>query len=172
MGALDLGSQEEAAENPNYLRYVSAAYVHVSAVNEDKKGILRLQALISVVNDTASLIKVVSVAQSVYAANMKVNTARSRVVMEVVGWLLGDNKELGWLLGGYKWLGKVVNKCTLPTQGMRSIVSTVSISLEGFLPSILLLVVIIVTVVIVVVMVILVVVVAIIRVVIVVTIIG
>ncbi|GJU48164.1 hypothetical protein Tco_1217719 [Tanacetum coccineum] len=29
--------REEAAENPNYLRYVSAAYVHVSAVNEDKK---------------------------------------------------------------------------------------------------------------------------------------
>ncbi|GJW36147.1 hypothetical protein Tco_0059067 [Tanacetum coccineum] len=39
--ALDLGSQEEAAENPNYLRYVSAAYVHVSAVNEDKKGVIR-----------------------------------------------------------------------------------------------------------------------------------
>ncbi|GKD54160.1 hypothetical protein Tco_1287547 [Tanacetum coccineum] len=30
--------KEEAAENPNYLRYVSAAYVHVFAVNEDKKG--------------------------------------------------------------------------------------------------------------------------------------
>ncbi|GKB22864.1 hypothetical protein Tco_0862265 [Tanacetum coccineum] len=58
-------------------RYVSAAYVHVSAVNEDKKGILRLQALISSANDTASLIKVVSVAQIVYAANMKVNTARA-----------------------------------------------------------------------------------------------
>ncbi|GJS67357.1 retrovirus-related pol polyprotein from transposon TNT 1-94 [Tanacetum coccineum] len=63
--------------------------------------------------------------------------------------------------------------CTLPTQGMRSIISTVSISPEGFLPSILLVVVIIVTVVIVVVTVILVVVVvAIIGVVIVVTIIG
>ncbi|GKE36711.1 hypothetical protein Tco_1460116, partial [Tanacetum coccineum] len=49
--------------------------------------------------------------------------------------------------------------CTLPTQGMRSIISTVSISPEGFLPSILLLVVIIVTVVILVVTVILVVVV-------------
>ncbi|GKA82442.1 copia protein [Tanacetum coccineum] len=57
--------------------YVSAAYVHVSAANEDKKGILRLQALISAANDTASLIKVVSVAQIVYAANMKVNTARA-----------------------------------------------------------------------------------------------
>ncbi|GJW53988.1 hypothetical protein Tco_0098073 [Tanacetum coccineum] len=38
---------------------------------------------------------------------------------------------------------------TLPTKGMRSIISTVSISLEGFLPSILLLVMIIVAVVIV-----------------------
>ncbi|GJY43011.1 hypothetical protein Tco_0431224 [Tanacetum coccineum] len=63
-------------------------------------------------------------------------------------------------------------QCTLLTQGMRSIISTVSISPEGFMPFILLLVVIIVTVVIVVVTVILVVVVAIIRVVIVVTIIG
>ncbi|GKB43629.1 putative reverse transcriptase domain-containing protein [Tanacetum coccineum] len=64
-------------------------------------------------------------------------------------------------------------KCTLPTQGMRSIISTVSISLKGFLPFILLLVVIIVTVVIVVVTVILVVVVvAIIGIVIVVTVIG
>ncbi|GJX19174.1 retrovirus-related pol polyprotein from transposon TNT 1-94 [Tanacetum coccineum] len=33
-------SYEEAAKNPNYLRYVSAAYVHVSAVNEDKKELL------------------------------------------------------------------------------------------------------------------------------------
>nr|GFB14875.1 hypothetical protein [Tanacetum cinerariifolium] len=41
--------------------------------------------------------------------------------------------------------------CTFPTKGMRSIISMVSISLEGFLPSILLLVVIIVVVVIVVV---------------------
>ncbi|GJS04051.1 hypothetical protein Tco_0320559 [Tanacetum coccineum] len=66
-----------------------------------------------------------------------------------------------------------VMQCTLPTQGMRFIISTVSISPEGFLPSILLLVVIIVTVVIVVVTVILVVVVvAITGVVIVVTIIG
>ncbi|GJV50338.1 hypothetical protein Tco_1440550 [Tanacetum coccineum] len=66
-----------------------------------------------------------------------------------------------------------VMQCTLPTQGMRFIISTVSISPEGFLPSILLLVVIIVTVVIVVVMVnLVVVVVAIIGVVIVVTIIG
>ncbi|GJY20739.1 hypothetical protein Tco_0393305 [Tanacetum coccineum] len=64
-----------------------------------------------------------------------------------------------------------VMQCTLPTQGMRSIIFMVSISPEGFLPSILLLVVIIVTVVIVVVTVILVVVVvAIIGVVIVVTI--
>ncbi|GKA17150.1 hypothetical protein Tco_0696987 [Tanacetum coccineum] len=39
--------------------------------------------------------------------------------------------------------------CTLPTQGVRSITSMVSISPEGFLPSILMLVVIIVTVVIV-----------------------
>ncbi|GJW96610.1 hypothetical protein Tco_0178418 [Tanacetum coccineum] len=53
--ALDLGST----------RYVSAAYVHVSAVNEDNIVI------------TASLIKVVSVAQIVYAANMKVNTGRA-----------------------------------------------------------------------------------------------
>ncbi|GKF96119.1 hypothetical protein Tco_0288854 [Tanacetum coccineum] len=42
-----------------------------------------------------------------------------------------------------------VMQSTLPTKGMRSIISTVSISLEGFMPSILLLVVIIVTVVIV-----------------------
>ncbi|GJV68452.1 hypothetical protein Tco_1483961 [Tanacetum coccineum] len=40
-----------------------------------------------------------------------------------------------------------VMQCTLPTQGMRSIISTVSISLEGFLPSILMLVVIIVAIV-------------------------
>ncbi|GJV87670.1 hypothetical protein Tco_1531608 [Tanacetum coccineum] len=40
-------------------------------------------------------------------------------------------------------------QCTLPTQGMRSIISTVSISPKGFLHSILMLVVIIVTVVIV-----------------------
>ncbi|GKC39821.1 hypothetical protein Tco_1052205 [Tanacetum coccineum] len=64
-------------------------------------------------------------------------------------------------------------QCTLPTQGMRSIISMVSISAKVFLPSILLLVVIIITVVIVVVTVILVVVVvAIIGVVIVVMIIG
>ncbi|GKF35435.1 hypothetical protein Tco_0108635, partial [Tanacetum coccineum] len=66
-----------------------------------------------------------------------------------------------------------VMQCTLPAQGMRSIISTVSISPKGLLTSILLLVVIIVTVVIAVVTVILiVVVVAIIGVVIVVTIIG
>ncbi|GKE01862.1 hypothetical protein Tco_1389845 [Tanacetum coccineum] len=83
-------------------------------------------------------------------------------VMEVAGWLLGDDKVVM----------KVVGQCTLPTQGMRSIISMVSISPEGFMPSILLLVVIIVTVVIVVVTVILVVVVvAIIGVVIAVTII-
>ncbi|GJR14397.1 hypothetical protein Tco_0797049 [Tanacetum coccineum] len=56
--------------------------------------------------------------------------------------------------------------CTLPTHGMKSIISTVSISPEGFRPSILLLVVIIVMVVIVVVMVILVVVVVVVVVVI------
>ncbi|GKE43941.1 hypothetical protein Tco_1471225, partial [Tanacetum coccineum] len=61
--------------------------------------------------------------------------------------------------------------CTLPTEGMRSIISTVSISLEGFMPSILLLVMIIVAVVIVAVILV-VVVVAIIGVVIVVMIIG
>ncbi|GJS62243.1 hypothetical protein Tco_0657027 [Tanacetum coccineum] len=61
--------------------------------------------------------------------------------------------------------------CTLPTEGMRSIISTVSISLEGFLPSILLLVMIIVAVVIVAVILV-VVVVAIVGVVIVVMIIG
>ncbi|GKE08703.1 hypothetical protein Tco_1412254, partial [Tanacetum coccineum] len=54
--------------------------------------------------------------------------------------------NLAKLLAEFAYLG-----CTLPTQGMRSIISTVSISLEGFMPSILLLVVIIVTVVIVVV---------------------
>ncbi|GKA17897.1 hypothetical protein Tco_0697734 [Tanacetum coccineum] len=79
-------------------------------------------------------------------------------------------------LGGHDWSDQAKKGliiCTLPTQGTRSIISTISISPEGFLPSILLLVVIIVTVVIVVVMVILVVVVvAIIGVVIVVTIIG
>ncbi|GJU87833.1 hypothetical protein Tco_1295379 [Tanacetum coccineum] len=62
-------------------------------------------------------------------------------------------------------------QCTLPTQGMRSIISTVSISPEGFLPSILLLMVIIVTVVMVTVILV-VVVVAIVGVVIVVAIIG
>ncbi|GJY55524.1 hypothetical protein Tco_0454639 [Tanacetum coccineum] len=89
----------------------------------------------------------------------------------------GDKDVISSLQGAYKgacnvWCGfKLVYQ--LPTQGMRSIISTVSISPEGFLPSILLLVVIIVTVVIVVVTVILVVVVvAIIGVVIVVTIIG
>ncbi|GJS06617.1 hypothetical protein Tco_0363413 [Tanacetum coccineum] len=61
--------------------------------------------------------------------------------------------------------------CTLPTKGMRSIISTVSISLEGFLPSILLLVMIIIAVVIVAVILV-VVVVAIVGVVIVVMIIG
>ncbi|GJV79134.1 hypothetical protein Tco_1515004 [Tanacetum coccineum] len=62
----------------------------------------------------------------------------------------------------------MVGECTLPTEGMRSIISMVSISLEGFLPSILLLVV---TVVIVAVILV-VVVVAIVGVVIVVMIIG
>ncbi|GJU47977.1 hypothetical protein Tco_1217532 [Tanacetum coccineum] len=71
------------------------------------------------------------------------------------------------------FIGQSHDECTLLTQGMRSIISTVSISPKDFLPSILLLVVIIVTVVIAVVTVILiVVVVAIIGVVIVVTIIG
>ncbi|GJR24047.1 hypothetical protein Tco_0972574 [Tanacetum coccineum] len=64
-----------------------------------------------------------------------------------------------------------VMQCTLPTEGMRSIISMVSISLEGFLPSILLLVMIIVAVVIVAVILV-VVVVAIVGVVIVVMIIG
>ncbi|GJR85816.1 hypothetical protein Tco_0209827 [Tanacetum coccineum] len=62
-------------------------------------------------------------------------------------------------------------QCTLPTDGMRFVISMVSISLEGFLPSILLLVMIIVAVVIVVVILV-VVVVAIVGVVIVVMIIG
>ncbi|GJT36701.1 hypothetical protein Tco_0927120 [Tanacetum coccineum] len=65
-----------------------------------------------------------------------------------------------------KWI-----KCILPTEGMRSVISTVSISLGGFLPSILLLVMIIVAVVIVAVILV-VVVVAIVGVVIVVMIIG
>ncbi|GJZ66635.1 hypothetical protein Tco_0623331 [Tanacetum coccineum] len=66
-----------------------------------------------------------------------------------------------------------VMQCTLPTQGMRSIISMVSISPEGFLPSILLLVVTVVIVAVVMVTVILVVVVvAIVGVVIVVAIIG
>ncbi|GJS52756.1 hypothetical protein Tco_0626118 [Tanacetum coccineum] len=64
-----------------------------------------------------------------------------------------------------------VMQCTLPTKGMRSIISMVSISLEGFLPSILLLVMIIIAVVIVAVILV-VVVVAIVGVVIVVMIIG
>nr|GEU50631.1 hypothetical protein [Tanacetum cinerariifolium] len=64
-----------------------------------------------------------------------------------------------------------VMQCTLPTQGIRSIISTVSIRPEGFLPSILLFVVIVVAIVIVVVTVILVVVVVtVVRVVIVVVI--
>ncbi|GJR98397.1 hypothetical protein Tco_0270571 [Tanacetum coccineum] len=61
--------------------------------------------------------------------------------------------------------------CTLPTQGMRSIISMVSISPQGFLPSILLLVVIIVVVVMVAVIMV-VVVVAVVGVFIVVAIIG
>nr|GEY20717.1 hypothetical protein [Tanacetum cinerariifolium] len=65
-----------------------------------------------------------------------------------------------------------VMQCTLPTEGMRSIISMVSISLEGFLPSILLLVVILVAVVIVVVILVVVVIDAIVGVVIVVTGIG
>ncbi|GJY02833.1 hypothetical protein Tco_0360985 [Tanacetum coccineum] len=45
-------------------------------------------------------------------------------------------------LGDECWkLEELECKSTLPTKGMRSIISTVSISLEGFLPSILLLVV-------------------------------
>ncbi|GKA34073.1 hypothetical protein Tco_0720502 [Tanacetum coccineum] len=62
-------------------------------------------------------------------------------------------------------------RCTLPTEGMRSIISTIFVSLEGFLPSILLLVVIIVAIVIVAAILVIVVVV-IVRVVISVTIIG
>ncbi|GJY67825.1 hypothetical protein Tco_0470807 [Tanacetum coccineum] len=73
--------------------------------------------------------------------------------------------------GNYKGEYHKLGECTLPTQGMRSIISMVSISPEGFLPSILLLVVIIVTVVIVTVILV-VVVVAIVGVVIVVAIIG
>ncbi|GJR95386.1 zinc finger, CCHC-type containing protein [Tanacetum coccineum] len=70
-----------------------------------------------------------------------------------------------------------VMQSTLPTKGMRSIISTVSISLEGFLPSILLLVVTVVIVAIILVVVVVaivrvVIVVAIIRVVVVVMIIG
>ncbi|GJQ90769.1 hypothetical protein Tco_0001908 [Tanacetum coccineum] len=88
-----------------------------------------------------------------------------------------ESKGVRWRL---PWAARVVTRSlegdddvTLSTQGMRSILSMVSISPEGFLPSILLLVVIIVTVVIVVVTVILVVVVVkIIGVVVVVMIIG
>nr|GEY37197.1 hypothetical protein [Tanacetum cinerariifolium] len=47
------------------------------------------------------------------------------------------------------FLSFIRNHCTLPTQGMGSIISMVSISPEGFMPSILLMVVVIVTVVIV-----------------------
>ena len=65
-----------------------------------------------------------------------------------------------------------VMHCTLPTEGMRSIISTVSISLEGFLPSILLLVVITVVIVIVTVFLVVVVIDAIVGVVIVVASIG
>nr|GEU53312.1 hypothetical protein [Tanacetum cinerariifolium] len=63
-------------------------------------------------------------------------------------------------------------QCTFPTEGMRSIIPMVSISLEGFLPSILLLVVIIVAVVIVAVIFVVVVIDAIVGVVIVVTSVG
>ncbi|GJT81140.1 hypothetical protein Tco_1055482 [Tanacetum coccineum] len=87
--------------------------------------------------------------------------------------LVGEGCESSWCL--YAWLvfkmGQIKKKCTLPIEGMRSIISTVSISLKGFLPSILLLVMIIVAVVIVAVILV-VVVVAIVRVVIVVMIIG
>ncbi|GKA25476.1 hypothetical protein Tco_0711585 [Tanacetum coccineum] len=99
-------------------------------------------------------------------------------VMEVVARLLGVVVVSGLMAYFVTILTpdsarSCVMQCTLPIQGIRSIISTVSISPEGFLPSILLLVVIIVTVVIVVVTVILVdVVVAIIGVVIVVMIIG
>ncbi|GJW97450.1 retrovirus-related pol polyprotein from transposon TNT 1-94 [Tanacetum coccineum] len=109
-----------------------------------------------------------------------------KVAMQSVGWLEGATYK-GGDKDGFNLVikccskqgGKEVSKggvmvmCTLPTQGMRSIISMVSISPEGFMPSILLVVVINVTVVIVVFTVILVVVVvAIIGVVIVVTIIG
>ncbi|GJW34141.1 hypothetical protein Tco_0054173 [Tanacetum coccineum] len=82
--------------------------------------------------------------------------------------LVGEGVESSWCL--YACNDRLEN-CTLPIEGMRSIISTVSISLEGFLPSILLLVMIIVAVVIVAVILV-VVVVAIVRVVIVVMIIG
>ncbi|GKD52745.1 hypothetical protein Tco_1281721 [Tanacetum coccineum] len=76
--------------------------------------------------------------------------------------------HIGWMDGRSRWGAlDLVAKCTLPTEGIRSIISSVSISPEGFPPSILLLVVMVV-----IVAVILVVVVAIVGVAIVVMIIG
>ncbi|GKE01304.1 hypothetical protein Tco_1389287, partial [Tanacetum coccineum] len=92
--------------------------------------------------------------------------------MRIVG-----HKEEMWLVlwprNGLEMLVSCLGmkECTLPTEGMRSIISTVSISLEGFLPSILFLLMIIVAVVIVAVILV-VLVVAIVGMAIVVTIIG
>nr|GEV25558.1 hypothetical protein [Tanacetum cinerariifolium] len=81
--------------------------------------------------------------------------------------------EPGFEFDDQEWIEiKTFSFCTFPTEGMISIISMVSISLEGFLPFILLLVVIIVAVVIVAVILIVVVIDAIVGVVIVVASIG
>ncbi|GJU04845.1 hypothetical protein Tco_1121275 [Tanacetum coccineum] len=96
--------------------------------------------------------------------NLRTSYARWKKVMKGSTIYGGDELNLVAKGGdGGAWVAasarSCVMQCTLPTQGMGSIISIVSISPEGFLPSILLMVVIIVTVVIVVVMIILVVVV-------------
>ncbi|GJX52977.1 hypothetical protein Tco_0281346 [Tanacetum coccineum] len=115
---LDLGST----------RYVSAAYVHVSAINEIRKvnianehlvllievSILRLQALISdaMSVNTASLIKVVSVAQIVYAANMKALHHKWLAQKSMGDWEESKNYNLTSceLIGNLKVYEEVIKK--------------------------------------------------------------
>ncbi|GJV10759.1 hypothetical protein Tco_1352300 [Tanacetum coccineum] len=109
-------------------KYVSAAYVHVSAINEIRKvnianehlvllievSILRLQALISdaMSVNTASLIKVVSVAQIVYAANMKALHHKWLAQKSMGDWEESKNYNLTSceLIGNLKVYEEVIKK--------------------------------------------------------------
>ncbi|GJV26305.1 hypothetical protein Tco_1379000 [Tanacetum coccineum] len=72
---------EEAAENPNYLRYVSAAYVHVSAINEIRKVNIANEHLVLLIEVSTTSIVLVLLVESLYCqldistAGLKVNTA-------------------------------------------------------------------------------------------------